>query len=295
MSSAHLSYRIFSTEDRPKAVTFVVHGMQEHKERYEEFAQVLNSHGIAFITYDLPGHGQDCPDEDLGWFGEKKGWDNLVDSAVDIAELARKTFPGVPVVYFGHSMGTMIGRTFLQEHDDLIDAMVLSGAPNYQGAASIGIAVANCVSLFKGKKGHSKLLDTMATGSFNKSVENPRTPVDWLSYNTDNVDTYVKDKYCGFPFTVQGYHDLFEGMLRMHDTKAFKVKKPYLPIWMYAGKDDPCRGGDDGFADSVNNLKKAGYRNVTSSLYEGMRHETMHEKDGRKVMEDTAAWILANI
>lgn len=293
--SGKLSYRIFRTQEAPKAVVFCVHGMQEHQKRYEGFAKYLNSRGIACITYDLPGHGPDCPQEDLGYFGDKDGWFNLVDSAVEIAKLAHKEFPNVPVIYFGHSMGTMIGRTFLQDYDTLIDGMILSGAPNYVGASKAGIGMAKIVAAFKGKKGHSHLLDNMATGGFNKGIENPRTPLDWLSYNEPNVDTYIADPLCGFSFTNQGYLDLFKGMGYMHDPKRFHCTKPNLPIWFFSGEDDPCRGGDTGFADSIQSVKQAGYKNVTSTLYPGMRHETMHEKGADDVMKNVADWVLKNI
>jgi alpha-beta hydrolase superfamily lysophospholipase len=290
-----LSYQIFRTQEAPHACVFIVHGMQEHQKRYDGFAKYLNSRGIACITYDLPGHGSNCPKEDLGWFGDQNGWMNLTDSAVEIANLAHQEFPHTPIVLFGHSMGTMIGRTFLQDHDSMIDAMILSGAPNYQPASKAGIALASIIAACKGKKGHSHMLDNLATGSFNKAIADPRTPLDWLSCNQDNVDAYIADPLCGFPFTNQGYKDLFLGMGYMHDPARFHCTKPNLPILFFAGEDDPCRGGDTGFKDSIASIRNAGYKNVSSTLYPGMRHETLHEKDADHVMKDTADWILKNI
>lgn len=289
-----LSYCIFRTEEAPQAVVFTVHGMQEHKERYEGFARYLNKNGIACVTYDLPGHGKDCSSDELGWFGEKDGWFNLVDSAVEIAKLCHEEFPGVPVICFGHSMGTMVARTFLQDHEDLIDGMILSGAPNYLPASKIGVKVAAVVTKVKGKHGHSHLLDNMATGSFNKSVDHPRTSLDWLSFNTQNVDTYIADPLCGFPFTCQGYKDLFEGMGYMSDISRFHCKNGDLPIWMFAGEEDPCCGGKEGLEDSAQTLRKAGYHNVVTSMYPGMRHETLHEDKAESVMKDVADWVLAH-
>ena len=288
-----LAKKVYRPEGEIKAAVFIVHGMEEHQRRYQAFAQYLNTKGIGVITYDLPGHGETDPEE-RGWFGEKNGWDCLVNSAVEIGVLTKKEFPNVPVFYFGHSMGTMIGRTFLQKNDGLIDGIILSGVPNYTPAASAGVVLAKSIALEKGKKGHSKLLDTMATGSFNNVIENPRTPVDWLSYNEENVDRYIEDPDCGFPFTIQGYVDLFEGMLAMHDVKRFRCTKPELPIYVFAGEDDPCIGGKEGFDDSVNTLSKAGYETIETKLYPNMRHETLNETDCITVFEDVSAWILAH-
>lgn len=292
MMNSQLSFQVFRPESDAEAVVFTVHGMQEHKERYEDFARYLNSENIACITYDLPGHGKTAGSEDnKGWFGEKDGWKSLVGSAVDMAQLAQHEFPAKPVVFFGHSMGTMIGRVFLETYDGMIDAMILSGAPCYNPGCILGKKTAEIIGRIKGKKAHSYLLDTMATGSFSHAVKNPRTPLDWLSYNEKNVDDYIADDWCGFPFTVQGYQDLFELMIRMNDVSAYRCMKPQLPVLFFAGEDDPCIGGKKGFENSISVLRKAGYENVESRLYPHMRHETMHEDDAETVMKDTAAWI----
>lgn len=292
----HLAYTVYRPETAAHAVMFVIHGMQEHQRRYAGFAKAMNEKGIAVITYDLPGHGETSPDQaDRGWFGEKDGWNTLVESAVEICRLAQKEFPGIPVVLFGHSMGTMVGRTFLQLHDGMVDAAVFTGAPNYQPAASVGKLVGAAVAKKEGKRGHSKLMDTLATGGFSKAVKDPRTPLDWLSVNEANVDRYIADPDCGFPFTVQGYCDLFAGMIAMNNIKAYRCAKPGLPILFAAGEGDPCIGGEKGLASSVDTLRKAGYTNITSKLYPGMRHEILNETDADTVINDIAGWVIDHI
>lgn len=285
-------YKVYSPEEKPTASVFIVHGMQEYSDRYEQFAEYLKSRGIACVIYDLPGHGANTDNGELGWFGEKDGWKTFVDSAAGAAKLLKEMYPDVPVVFFGHSMGTMVGRCFLQQYDHLIDALILSGAPNYVAAGSAGIAVCRLLSLVKGKHGFSKLLDGMATGGFSKAVKNPETPLDWLSYNKENVRNYINDPLCGKPFTIQGYSDLFTMMKLMGDVKAYNCSKPALPIYLFAGKEDPCIGGEKGFADTIERLQKAGYHSVETKLYEHMRHETLNEIGKAEVYKDTADWII---
>lgn len=292
MSKQELSFKVYKPEKDPKAVVFCVHGMQEHKMRYDALAKYFTSHNYACITYDLPGHGETAKTkENQGYFSETDGWKTLVDSAVEIATIAKQQFPNIPIIYFGHSMGTLIGRTFLQEHDDIIDGMILSGVPTYQSACKLGVVVAKCVIALKGKKGHSKLLSTLATGSFNKVIDNPETDVDWLSYNKDNVQEYINDEWCGFDFTNVGYLDLFTLMDKMGNTSLYKCTKPTLPIYVFAGEDDPCIGGQKGFEVSIKILKKAGYTHIDTKLFEHMRHETLHEDDAEKVMEEAVKWL----
>ena len=276
--------------DSCKAIIFVVHGMQEHRLRYDRLGDYLASQGICTLAYDLPGHGVSLPEEERGYFGDD-GWRALVDSAVFTAEWARRKHGGIPLFFFGHSMGTMIGRCFLQENASLVDGMILSGAPCYQPAAFAGKAIAALVKKTKGKRSHSKLLDQLATGSFNKGIKSPRSPLDWLSYNEENVDAYIADEACGFPFTAQGYEDLFDGMIEMNDLKRFKDPDKHFPIYLFAGEDDPCIGGAKGWHATQDTLRQAGYENISARLYPGMRHETLNEKGCEAVMQDICDWI----
>lgn len=295
MMNETLSTRIFRPETEAQAVVFVVHGMEEHQRRYEKFAEYMCSRGIAVITYDLPGHGETAAKEDYGWFGAENGWRRLASSVTEVCLLAKQEFPGVPVICYGHSMGTMLARTFIQKHDVMIQGLLLSGAPSYNAAAGLGKMIAAAKVRRSGGRSHSGLLDNLATGSFNSGIKNPRTKVDWLSYNEENVDAYIADEACGFPFTAQGYYDLFDGMQMMADVKAFQCANPYLPIRFVSGEDDPCTGGSKGLADSIGRLQKAGYRNITCKVYPGMRHEILQEKAAAAVAEEMADWVLNQV
>ena len=55
-----LSLAVFPSKN-PKANVLVIHGMQEHKERYEGFASFLQEHGYNVVTSDLRGHGSNAP------------------------------------------------------------------------------------------------------------------------------------------------------------------------------------------------------------------------------------------
>jgi alpha-beta hydrolase superfamily lysophospholipase len=246
------------------------------------------------VTYDLPGHGETAKDSVLGCFGEN-GWNHLVVSAVRIARLARREFPDIPVVLFGHSMGTMIARCFLQNYDYMVDGVILSGAPNYNAGAVVGYQMAIERIRRSGPTAHDRILDGLATGQFNRSVNRPRTDVDWLSYNEKNVDDYIADPLCGVPFTVSGYRDLFDGMIRMADADRYYRMNTYIPLLFVAGKDDPCIGGEEGFMDSISFLKRVGYRTIDSILYPGMRHEILHENDAEMVMSDIVLWLGSHI
>ena len=90
-------------------------------------------------------------------------------------------------------MGTIITRNLLQTESNNYEKVILSGYPNYQGIVNLGILIGKIIRLFKGGRHYSKLLANLSVGSFNNKIKNPRTKLDWLSFNEENVDNYVKD------------------------------------------------------------------------------------------------------
>lgn len=278
-----LSLHIFESK-KPKAVIQIIHGMEEHQGRYEEFANILSKKGFIVVTSDIRGHGLE--ENDLGYFKDKKGYLQVIEDQVKIREYIEEMYRGTPVVLFGHSMGTIIGRVLLQKYSDKYCKAIFSGAPNYQAAVGAGKLISSLIRKFKGTKYDSKLLQNITTGSFNKKIENPKTKLDWLSYNEDNINRYIEDEYCGFNFTASAYNDLFHLMGQMHKSSAYKNINKDLKILFISGKDDPCTGGEKGLLSSIRTLKKAGFNNIEKIDYDNMRHEILNESNNTKVIED---------
>lgn len=63
-----LSLAVFERE-HPRGYIQIIHGMEEHKERYEAFAEQLRQAGFTVVTSDMRGHGEHAPK--LGFFKEK--------------------------------------------------------------------------------------------------------------------------------------------------------------------------------------------------------------------------------
>ena len=274
-----LSLAVFKVEN-PKAVIQMIHGMEEHKERYYEFCEALAKAGFSSVVSDLRGHGQDAPL--LSHISDKMGEKLLIEDQKKIREFIAEQFEGVPVYLFGHSMGTIIARVLLETEGDQYEKVALSGYVNPNPVAGIGAALVTFISWFKGKKGHSKLINDMAMGPFTKAVEDRVTDLDWLSYNEENGQKYIEDPLCGVEFTLGSYHTLMKLLGLMAKPGNYKKVNNELPILLISGDADPCTGGEKGRQASLNVLQKAGYENIEVITLENMRHEILNETEKEK-------------
>lgn len=269
---------------QPKAVVQIIHGMEEHQERYEDFALFLNQNGYCVVTSDMRGHGKDA--KSLGHFKDKNGYKELTADQIIIRKFIAEKYTKLPVYLFAHSMGTIISRVLLQSQSMQYDKVVLSGYPNYQKGAYFGIPCSSLIRILKGATYKSAFLQKLSVGAFNKAIANPSTDVDWVCSNPDTIQSYIKDPLCGIGFTCAAFNDLYHLVLLMHKPRCYHDLNATMPILMIHGTDDPCVGGDKGSKDSINILKQAGFQNITKIDYPNMRHEILNETEHQKVYQD---------
>lgn len=285
-----LAVRVYEAK-KPKAVVKFIHGMEEHQGRYEEFATLLQSNGFTVVTADMRGHGKNAPK--LSHIADKNGHKILIEDELVMKEYIKNRWPGVPLMLFAHSMGTIIARKLLQTESKEYVKVCLSGYPNPMPVGAIGGGLSAFIGLFKGRKGYSKLLTNMALGGFSKAIENAKTPLDWLSYNEDNVKRYIADPLCGEEFTIGSYNALFHLVGDINKSSLYKNVNEELPFLLISGKDDPCTAGEKGRQASLDRLTKAGFKNIKVSTIEGMRHEILNETEKEKVAKEILDFLLA--
>lgn len=270
----------------PKAVIQIVHGMEEHQGRYENFADFLNQNGYSVVTSDLRGHGTTA--KTLGHFKDKKGYLALINDQIQIRKFIADRYSDIPVYLFAHSMGTIISRVLLQTESKEYKKVVLSGYPCYQNMTPIGFPITALLRTLRGAEYKSKFVQNTSVGVFNKSIKNPKTEVDWVCKNPETVQAYLNDPYCGIGFTCAAFNDLYHLVTLMHKPKAYKNINTTMPILMLRGTDDPCTGNEKGAQDSIRILSAAGFQKIERIDYPNMRHEILNEKEYQTVYQNIA-------
>ena len=285
-----LSCLIYEPKGKPKGIVQLVHGMCEYKDRYQPFMEFLCKNGYIVECHDHRGHGDSAQRaEDRGYFNDFKA-NAIVQDAIQITEYLRGQYPNLPLTLFGHSMGSMVVRCYIQEHDDLIDKLIVCGSPSENPLAGLAIGLTKTIRVFRGARHRSKLLTYLAIGKGDKRFPGEGKGA-WLSANRENIHEYAADPKCNFLFTCNGFENLFRLMKKTYTKKRYQVKNPNLPIHFVSGSDDPVMDSEKAWQKSVDLLKEVGYKQVTGKLYEGLRHEILKEKNADEQFNDLLKFI----
>jgi len=279
----------------PKGIVQIAHGMAEHAERYLHFAAFLTQNGYIVYANDHRGHGKNIiHKEDMGYFAREHGWFKVVDDMHNLTSIIKNDYPDVPVFILGHSMGSLLIRTYICKFPKAVQGVILSGTAGSQGALHyMAILIVAILKLFKGGRGRAKLLDDMSFGSFNKKIKNPRTKFDWLSKDTSIVDKYIEDPACGGLFTVQFFADLLTGLSFIFNKKNLMRMHKDMPVFFVAGAEDPVGNFGKGVEESFKLFKKAGLRYVELKIFDNMRHEILNEIEKDIVYDAVLEWLNA--
>ena len=281
---------IYEPDGECKGVVHILHGKSEYKERYEEFMQFLCENGYVAACHDHRGHGDSVEkDEDRGWFGDFSG-EAVVADAVAVTKALKKQYPNVPTILYGHSMGSMIARCYMQEHDTLIDKAVISGTPNANPLVNTAIFLAKTMRVFCGQRHRSKMLDFLSTGKGNKNFPGEGAGA-WLSSNRENIEEFYANPKGRYRFTCNGFENLFKLLKHTYTAKRYAVGNPDMPIHFISGDKDPVMGSVADWVRAVDFMKDLGYQNVSAKLYKDLRHEVHHEPTRQMVYNDVLAFL----
>ncbi|SBN62361.1 Lysophospholipase, alpha-beta hydrolase superfamily [Curtobacterium sp. 9128] len=268
---AHGVEIVYSTwrAGRPKGIVQIAHGVGEHSLRYERLAQELVRAGWTVVANDHRGHGR----TGLGqWDGDHAKLGRLgvggLRAAIDVVEqmtsVARQETPGVPLVLFGQSWGSLMAQRILNTSSESYDGVVLS-ATAY------------------------RLPGWMNGGDLNKrhAALGP-TRFEWLSR-----DRAVADAFDADPLTVDA--DVM-GLFGLPDTlRLLGVPRrgiPHdVPVLLQVGSDDSLGGPRSVEKLAAAYRRRGGLTDVVVRVYEGARHEIYNETNRDEVVADLVAWL----
>ena len=281
---------IYEPDGKAKGIVQILHGMCEFKERYTDFMRFLSGNGYIAACYDQRGHGDSVKsEEDLGWFGDTKA-KAIVDDAVQVTQYLRSQYPNLPLTLFGHSMGSMVVRCYLHEHDTEIEQLIVCGSPSKNPFVGMAIGLTKCIALFRGARHRSKFLSYASTGRGNKRFKGEGKGA-WLSQNRKSIEKFYANPKSKHKFTCNGFENLFRLMKGTYQKSRYQVRNETLPILFLSGDRDVVIGDPYRWQQSVDVLIEVGYQNVTGKLYTDLRHEILNEYAHQQVYRDILGFL----
>ncbi|MBK7994511.1 MAG: alpha/beta hydrolase [Blastocatellia bacterium] len=284
--------------DKPNKLLVIAHSMAEHGARYATLAKFLNNYGISVYAIDHRGHGKSTRNEtDIGHFSKNEnGWEKVVEDLNTVVNHLQMLNPNIPLILFGHSMGSFISLGFSIRYGNKLKALILSGSN------SSPILLYKLARFFtqieiwrQGSEGKSSLLEFLSFGSFNKKFEPARTKFDWLSRDPQQVDIYINDPYCGFKISNKSWMDLLGGLIEISERPKLALIPAQLPIYIFGGDCDPVGGFGKGISLLSTELRASGIKNVKLKLYKEGRHEMVNEVNKQEVFTDVINWLNEEI
>ncbi len=280
ITSSSDGLKIFTTyfipKGKPKGIIQLSHGMCEYQNYYYDMMKFFTNKGYVTIINDHRGHGKSIKDiKDLGYFYDESSR-FVVDDLLDVTKFIKEKYKDLPVYMFGHSMGSLIVRSYIKRYDKEIDKLIVCGSPGDIPVPRAQMVVLKIMKLFKGDRYRSKFINSVALTDL---------PADkWLSNNKEYVKEYKKDPKCKFIFTLNGFMNLVNLVTDIYHDKNWAMNNKKLNILFVAGSDDIILEGMKHFHKGINILKKIGYKNVDYKLYDGYKHVIF--KDNEELVEN---------
>lgn len=267
-----LHVTLWRPEGPPRFRVLVSHGQSEHVDRHAWLAEALVPRGALVFGPDHRGEGRS---------GGHRG--HVEDFRVYAGDLARvdEAVEGageLPTVLFAHSMGGLIGLTFLLDHGERlgVKAAVVS-APLLGLALDIGV-----VKRFAARIGNV-LAPKLAVPSDLPASDVLRDPVLLKEYEADPHRTMA--------VTPRWAASMEKAQARV----AAEVGRLTLPMFWYAGTGDKVCCTET-TAKVFATMAHAAERDQTFRTFEGVYHEPHNEPPGTReeIRALAADWLLAH-
>lgn len=280
-----------------KAVIQISHGVAEHGLRYQYIAEYLTSKGYSVYANDQRGHGKSIKNNNVGYLGPT-GWEGTIKSIHELTNIIKKENPNIPVFFYGHSFGSLLGQDVVQQFGSDYKGVIFSGTTG--GANKLLLKMGGILARRAAKKdptSPNQKLNDMNMKPFNKrwSKEPEATGFEWLSSDKEQVQKYIDDPLCGFVSPASYFAELIYGLGKVwKKSNEMKIPKD-LPFYFIAGEYDPVGGENKFIIQLINRYKKYGMKNIDQKFYPNLRHEIHNEVIKEEVYQDISNWLDSHL
>ena len=106
---------------------------------------------------------------------------HIVNDLHTMTEIIKKAYPGIPVVLFGHSMGSFMARIYITRYGKELAGAIICGTGGPDQPSKIAKLMANSAIKRHGEHYRSEFINNLAFGSYNKRYGKNAPSAAWLS------------------------------------------------------------------------------------------------------------------
>ena len=247
-----------------RAAIVLAHGAAEHSGRYGHVVEKLVPAGYPIWALDHHGHGRSE--------GRRAVIERLGQAVADVdtlVDFVAAEEPDAPLFLLGHSMGGAISLSYTFEHQEKLDALILSAPAASLEAASAPVRLIGRVL--------SAVAPTLGVFDVDPST---------ISRDPDEVAAYAND-----PLNHQGRlpaRTVAELTAAIEDFPE-RIVRIELPLLVMHGSADELT------PDSASRMvhERASSADKTLRIYDGYYHEIFNEPqaDRERVLDDLLGWL----
>jgi len=253
------------TNNRPKALITLVHGLGEHTGRYLHVGKSMTDAGYALVGFDLRGHGKSG-----GARGHFPSLNAVIQDIRQFSKFLVQRYPDIPHFLYGHSLGGLLSLAYALQYPAGLNGVIVTGA-----------ALRSSLQEQKNKIAMVNLL-----GSLLPTITMPSG----LDATTISRDADIVQKYINDPLV----HDKTSLGLGKSALKAidlcFAHAKEFAPplLIMHSAADKlTYPSGSEDFAKLASETN----HDVTLKLWDDLYHEIHNEPQKAEVFKVMIEWI----
>ena len=254
-------------ESEINAVIALIHGLGEHSRRYLHVADYFTQKGLAFVSFDLYGHGKSG-----GKRGHLPSEDTYLSSIDELLQYIKIKFPNKPIFLYGHSLGGEIVLWYSMTRKPKING-VIATAPFLSSFNAV-----NPLKLFTARA----MNNIYPSFVLNSGLEREALSRDLAIIQAYNDDPLVH----GSISARLGWMMIEKGEWLLEHAHEFP-----LPLLLMVGSKERIVN-----VEKINHFARAiPKERLDYKIWEGLYHELHNEPEKKQVFDYEFGWIKHHI
>ena len=269
----------------PKCIIQIIHGMNEHMGRYQEFAEFLNAQGFLVAGDDHRGHGLTAGQRGKIGKADYDIFEKTMQDQIEITQYLKKTY-NLPVVAIGHSYGSFLAQKYMTAPAaKQVAGFILTGTGKLD---YFSVLFGRIISLLQSPNKDARLVKKLTFEAYDKKLKGSQNA--WLTQDQAIVEKYNNDEFIVPVFSYGFYRSFFKGLLGLWGKSLKNIDKS-TKIAIFCGQQDGVGAWGKYPKALYNKYKKLGIKDVQIKIYDKMSHEILNEIQRPSVYKDIVSCI----